>query len=260
MTTAWAVGEPPAVTLTQLRAAWAAMAAGAFDVRPVDWSSTPVDVVVLGAHGGSGATTLALALAHAGSGRVLELAGAARAGLIAAGSTEHGRAGDGWHRATRDDVIVEYLERWGWGNIPAPSPAPAGGLTIVDAADLARGPEFPGPARALLAQARLVVVTSTATVPGMRHLAVLLDALGQWQPSVAVRGLARKRWPRAVVASMAPQVRALEEDGRLLVLPHDDTLATHGVTPDPLPKPVLHTAHELLRSIPTAEPPPERTA
>ena len=54
------------ITLTQLRGAWAAVTSGVFDAAGADWDQVPVDVVVVGAHGGSGATTMALAIATAG--------------------------------------------------------------------------------------------------------------------------------------------------------------------------------------------------
>ena len=102
------------ITLTQLRGAWAAVTSGVFDAAGADWDQVPVDVVVVGAHGGSGATTMALAIATAGNGRVLELATARTGGLVAASTAEQGVTATGWRRGTR-----------GVGTSPPPNPSPA---------------------------------------------------------------------------------------------------------------------------------------
>lgn len=248
------------ITLTQLRGAWAAVTSGVFDAAGADWDQVPVDVVVVGAHGGSGATTMALAIATAGNGRVLELATARTGGLVAASTAEQGVTASGWRRGTRGVVVIDYLDQWQCGHIPAPEPVAGGaGVTVVDLADAARGTPLIPHARALLDRACLVVVTAAATVPGMRHLGVALEVLGGGPLSVAVLGPARKRWPKPTAAALPAPARALERDGRLVVLPHHHDLAVYGLTPQPLPKAVLDTANELLRPVLVAGSTLERT-
>ena len=48
--------------LNEVRAAWVALESGAFAQPRMDWGAFGVDVAVVGAHGGAGATTVALAL------------------------------------------------------------------------------------------------------------------------------------------------------------------------------------------------------
>ena len=63
----------------------------------------------------------------------------------------------------------------------------------------------------------------------------------------------------AVTAACPAAALDLAGQGRLLILPPHPGLAVTGLTPDPLPAPLLAAAHDLLRLIPTAGNLVERT-
>lgn len=242
------VVSPP---LGELRAAWSALASGAFARPRMDWGALGVDVAVAGAHGGSGATTVALALAEAaGSGQVLELAPVTRAGLVAASQAEQGSVVPGWRRGCRGDVVIDILnELASAGLVPATAPAARAGLTVVDlaAVGVLGSSLTTGAAGEVLRQASRVVVVARASVPGMRALAVALGQIPDpHRAPVAVLGAPVKRWERPVTAAMPAPVRTALEEGRLVTIPVHPALAVTGVTPDPLPQPVLAAAHHLL--------------
>lgn len=260
-TTVTATGRPDlaGVSLRELRDAWDALERGAFAAPRIDWSAARVDVAVVGAHSASGATTLAVAIADAhGHGHVLELASPARSGLVAAGRAEYGEITPGWRRTERDHVVLDYLAGAA-AHIPAPAPVSGDALLIVDLAALATaGDGAHGTAAEVLDRAGAVVLTATATVPGMRGLQVALDRVPD--PAViAVTGPPRKRWHPAVTAACPAAALDLAGQGRLLILPPHPGLAVTGLTPDPLPAPLLAAAHDLLRLIPTAGNLVERT-
>lgn len=245
--TALAVSPP----LGELRAAWSALASGAFARPRMDWGAVGIDIAVAGAHGGAGATTLALALAEAaGSGHVVELAPVTRAGLVAANQAEQGSVVPGWRRGRRGGVVIDILDELDpAGQVPATGPAAGGGLTVVDlaAVGVLGGSLATGAAGEVLRQASRVVVVARASVPGMRALAVALGQIPDpHRTLVAVLGAPVKRWERPVSAALpAPLSTALEE-GRLVAIPLQPALAVTGVTPDPLPQPVLAAAQHLL--------------
>ncbi len=116
------------VPVGELRGAWLALATGMFEGPSLRWRDLGAPVVVVGAHGGSGASTTALAIAEAtGAAHLLELAGPGQSGLVAAATAEFGEVGPGWVRGRRGVVVIDHLARWPDGSlIPAPAPVRAG--------------------------------------------------------------------------------------------------------------------------------------
>lgn len=246
----------------ELRAAWSALTSGAFARPQMDWGALGIDVAVVGAHGGAGATTVALALAEAsGSAHVLELAPVTRAGLVAASQAEQGAVVPGWRRGRRGAVVVDILDQLApGGQVPVTAAAAGSGLTVIDLASVGvqGGSLRAGAAGEVLELAGSVVVAARASVPGMRALAVTLEELpGPDTALVVVLGAPVKRWERPVAAAMPALVRSAFTEGRLVAIPAQPTLAITGITPDPLPKPVLVAAHELLGLIRGAGEPDE---
>jgi len=263
--------RPRPVAVDELRRAWAAVQAGDFRAAPgrptgvtrrpstrtppevaSSWTPSPRERVlpVAGCAGSSGATIWAVALATgaAGPARVIECASVTASGLVAASTTELGVDDHGWMRGSRDQV---HLERAGaprgLGEVPTPSPAAGPTLTVVDVSHpvdhvLAGA----GWITDLLAASPLLVLTTRASVPGLRRLESCADLVGAGRVVAAVLGPPRKRWPRDLTASLGPLTRTLIDAGRLVDVPEDRDLAVRGLTPDPLPAPLLTAAASLL--------------
>lgn len=211
----------------------------------VDGVWSPADdeqvVAVVGCLGGAGASTVALGIASAAAdARVVECCTVAASGLAAASSAELGVSPDGWVRGSRGSVLVERRgERIA---SPADCPAPTvttKSLTVLDCGwdvDLLVGGD--GWLGATIRNVPAVVVVTRPTVPGMRRLEAVVGLLGLDRVCAVVVG-AEKRWPRPVEQALGPSGRALRAAGRLIGLPHDPTLAMQGLTPEPLPAPIL---------------------
>ena len=92
-----------------------------------------------------------------------------------------------------------------------------------------------------------VVVVTSATIPGLRHLETTLSLLGRIPAVAAVVGPPRKRWPRSVQHGGGSLSRALDRGGRLVVVPHDTALAVAGVDSTPLPPLLIDAARAVLK-------------
>ena len=214
------------------------------------WVRTPTErvVVVVGCHGGAGASTVALGLAEAaGEARVVECCMAAASGLVAASAVELGAANDGWVRGSRGSVRIErQSDRLA---NPAGCPPPSAGnlpFTIVDCGwDLDLLASAGGWLGDLVRSESAVVVVARPTVPGLRRLEAAAGLLGQGRVIAVVVGL-EKRWPRQVERALGPHGRALRAAGRLVCVPHDPGLAVNGLTPEPLPASIVAGCSALL--------------
>lgn len=258
------------VAVDELRRAWLAVQAGEFrhpapkrrpvapplPTSPERWTPASGELVVpvVGAAGSCGATTVALALATAveGRARVVECASASLSGLAAASTAELGADDHGWLHGTRDHVRLDRADgvRPTPDDVPTPSPTDAPVVTIVD---LGSQPEQVAAGHGwltrLLADAATIVVVARASVPGLRRLESSLHLLGADRTVAAVLGPPHRRWPRAAAHSVGTLTGALIEAGRLVEIPEDRILALHGLTPDPLPAPLLTAAGALLSLI-----------
>lgn len=250
----------PIVSVEELRRAYRATVAGQFRSQhhqsaasvppPVEWVSTPGEQVVLvvGAMGGAGGSTVALALAScAGDARVVECCTVASSGLAGATTAEMGVTADGWVRGTRDELLIQRrsdrvpdLE-----SIPAPS-ATTKALTVVDlSVDVDLLAASPGWLGQLARTLPSVVVVSRPTVPGLRRLEAALSVLGHDRVH-AVLTCAPRRWPRQLEQQLGPSSRRLCAEGRLTALPQDPRFLVEGITTNPLPAALLAAAAPLL--------------
>lgn len=253
----------PIVSVEELRRAYRAAVAGQFRGHhqvphlsapsPVVWTPAPGEQVVLvvGATGGAGASTVALALASCASEvRVVECCTVASSGLAGASTAEMGVTADGWVQGTRDDVLIERrsdrvptLEA-----MPAPTQTPTT-LTVLDVpADVDLLVASSGWLGQLARTLPVLVVVSRPTAPGLRRLET---AAGLLRPDrvLAVLVGAPKRWPRQLEQHLGPHGRRLRAAGRLIDLPHDPRLAVEGITTDPLPASLLAAVAPLLASL-----------
>lgn len=251
-----AVTSTRPVGVDELKRAYRAVQAGTFrrghhSTRPSPrWSATGPVLTVVGSCAGSGASTLALALATAaGTARVLECSTPTAAGLTAAATAELGRDPVGWVRGTRGTVLLERPADTLGGphEVPHPRPGDDSVLVVIDVAwelgtvlaghgwltDLLEGP---GP----------VVVTAPATVPGLRRLDTALGMLTHAHPVVALVGPRRRTLPRPVTSALAALCRTHDLTGRVVHVPADTRLRTRGVDSTPLPSSLLRAATELL--------------
>ncbi|MGH3263462.1 MAG: hypothetical protein ACRDNS_15880, partial [Trebonia sp.] len=98
-----------------------------------------------------------------------------------------------------------------------------------------------------------VVIACRATIPGLRQAEQDLDRLEDAEVFLAVVG--RRRWPGEVSSSIERRLRALQTDGRVVVVPLDRRLTVTGLTYTPLPKAVLAAGAKLLQALDTVGPP-----
>ena len=265
-----------AVSVEELKRAWSAVQAGRFRTcNGVDrelrepapppasnaWEPGQGERVlpVIGCVGSCGASTIALALAGAAAfpARVVECSSVTVSGLVAASTAELGLHKSGWRRGTRDGVL---LERAGGvlvsiAELPTPStPDRPIGLTVLDVGwEIGQVAATPAWLGEQVRSADLVILVTTATVPGLRRLEGALELLAGTSTCAAVVGPKRKKWPRPVGYSAGPRTRALEAAGRLVDVPQDRALAIAGLDATPLPTPLLAAAAALLRLLPPAD-------
>lgn len=265
----------PIVSLGELQRAWEAVQSGRFrssahpgSADPTATTSTaagewfPAETVipVIGAGGSVGATTLALALATSSSApaRVVECCSSSASGLASASTAELGTTGTGWRRGLRDGLHHRILLERAAGRIAtaAAVPLPTDPDQPVSVTFLDCGWELDhlladGWLAELVTTAPTLVIAATATVPGMRRLEVVLDAVGSSQVIAAVLGPRRKKWGRSVEGSLGSATRALDAVDGLIEIPLDRDLAVHGPTSAPLPQPLLTAAAHLIDRLPS---------
>ena len=262
-----------AVSVDELKRAWSAVQAGRFRTcngvdrelrepapQPASnaWEPGQGERVlpVIGCAGSCGASTIALALAGAAAfpARVVECSSVTVSGLVAASTAELGLHESGWTRGTRDGVLLERASSVlvSVEEVPTPSiPDRSIGLTVLDVGwEIGQVAATPAWLGEQVRGADLVILVSTATVPGLRRLEGALELLAGTRICGAVIGPKRKKWPPPVGYSAGPLTRALEAAGRLVDVPQDRALAIAGLDATPLPAPLLDAAATLLRLLP----------
>lgn len=206
-------------------------------------------LMVLGADGGCGATTVALGIAEASApARLIECCTQTQSGLVAAGYAELGEIA-GWLRADREGVRLDRRADLDPFAVPAPLPVEDDETVVVDAGhDLDVVTQTPW-LNGVLQRAQVVLVCR-ATVPGMRRLEAklaALEALGRPAGCALVIGPARKRWPKDVAFTLGRLTRDLETDGALLTVPESSALASRGLDANPLPPELQRVGEHLAR-------------
>jgi hypothetical protein len=268
-----------AVSVDELKRAWSAVQAGRFrtgnrvtrELRELRepapppagkrWEPGPGERVlpVIGCAGSCGASTISLALADAAplAARVVECSSVTASGLAAASTAELGLHESGWTRGTRDGVLLERASNVlvSVEEVPTPSvPDRIIALTVLDVGwEIGQVLTTPAWLGEQVRSADLVILVTTATVPGLRRLEGALELLAGTSTCAAVIGPKRKKWPRPVGYSAGPLTRALEASGRLVDVPEDRALAIAGLDATPLPTPLLAAAAALLRLLPPAD-------
>lgn len=239
-------------SVAEILDAWRALEAGQFVQGPRPtvaahgglkaWTPSPGErvVAVVGCAGGVGASIVAVALATATGvpTRVVECCAPAASGFSAAASAELGTDG-AWRRGSRGAVL---LERTTSADPVLPPPAASAvEWTILDAGWTALTDPSPTWLTSLLQTVDDIVLVTNATVPGLRRLESCAELLGRDALGVVV-GATAKRWPRPVKGAAA----GIPDRVRLSDFPLDPHLQVTGLTPDPLPAPLLKAAQNVL--------------
>lgn len=242
------------VGVAELKAAWRALESGAF-AGGSPWETAPPTsawvpgadervIAVLGCGGSVGASTVALALATASEqpARLVECCPADNSGLAAAASAELGEV-DGWRRGSRGPVLIERR----LSHDQATPLATTVSLTILDADAAALRPDAAGWLPTFLAARPPLLLVTRPTVPALRRLETCLSRLPDPLDCLVVTvGPPLKRWPRQVRCGLGVLAGDLAQAGRIMPFPEDRTLAYTGLTPDPLPAPLLRAARHTL--------------
>ena len=217
-------------------------------------------VLVVGCHGGAGASTVALAVAQAAGesgrrSRLLDCASPQRSGLLTAVDAELGVDGSGWRQGRRERLPIDRLADAPASatDLPAPPTDLLGGaeVTVVDTgwgvAEVLAGDSW----LAQAAGSAAVVLVARATVPALRQLEQGL-ATCPGNPVVAVLG--PTRWHRSVRATAGRLLKAAESAGRVVAVPLDRHLCAAGITCAPLPKPVVAAGRQMVAHVLAADP------
>jgi hypothetical protein len=275
MTVASVEAPVRAVGVDELRQAWRAVAHGAF--LPSEGGPSPLrrngiaelwtraegerSVAIVGCVGSAGATTVALsaALSTDGPVRVVECCSATASGLATASSAELGRDARGWNRGRREHVLLERSSTVlaDINHVPVPATADRDTLTLLDVGwDIAQLRAGANWLSASVADAEVLVVVSTATVPGMRRLATALDLLADLRRSapadrtvIAVRGPRRRKWGRGVEHAGGPHLQCVLATGALVEIPECRALAVAGLDSRPVPPALIAASGRLLDGI-----------
>jgi len=261
------------VTVAELQSALRAVWAGEFRTqtgrattrtrapqRQPDTTLSGLVVMVVGCHGGAGASTLALAVAEAAresgrSARLLDCASAERSGLLTAVDAELGVDGSGWRHGRRARLPIDRVcdALASATDVPAP---PDDALehvdvTVVDtgwgASDVLTGDSW----LAQVAESAAVVLAARATIPALRQLE---QALGTCpgEPVVAVLGPTRRA--RSVHATAGRLLKAAMSAGRVVAVPSDRHLAAAGISCAPLPRAVVDAGRQVFARVLAADP------
>lgn len=247
-------------SVAELCEAWRAIEAGEFAHGPRSapaaqsaatvWTPAPGErvVAVVGCAGGAGASTVALALATATGvpARVVECCPPLASGFPAAANAELGNEGT-WRRGSRGTVLLERPTTTD-PTVPVPATS-AVEWTFLDLAWTTVSDPGAGWRGSLLRTFDDIVLITNATVPGLRRLESCAELLGRDALGVVV-GPTAKRWPRPVKVAAA----RIPARVHLTDFPLDSRLQVTGLTPDPLPAPLLKAAESvlvLLRKEPT---------
>jgi hypothetical protein len=264
---------PSRVTVAELQGALRAAWAGEFAAcsRPGPTRTRPLQrqngralpgnvVMVVGCHGGAGASTVALAVAQAvgesgRSVRLLDCASAERSGLLTAVDAELGVDASGWRLGRRArlpiDRVADVLDSV--AEVPAPADESSGlfEVTVVDSGWAANAVLSADSWLAQVSSCAALVLVARASVPALRQLEHAL-AICPPGPLVAVRG--RRRWDRSVHATAGPLLLAAEAAGRVVTVLTDRRLAATGITCAPLPKAVQEAGRQIVARVLPADP------
>jgi hypothetical protein len=206
---------------------------------------------VLGAHGGAGCSTVALALAAELASRVadrsdvahqqirlIDLATGGVSGLDAAAECEIASRYPGWRAGRRGRLLIYRRDRVGStpGDDRVP-PTEGDGHTIIDLG-------IPWPHSGPLGRnaAAPSVLVCRASVPGVRRAE---QALAQHDGEVLLAVVGSRRWQRDLAGELGPHTSGLVDRGRCVLFPCDRRLERFGPDTSPFSRRVMAAAGQL---------------
>lgn len=184
--------------------------------------------------------------------RLIEATPTGCSGLSGFATAELGQSPSGWVRGRRDQLVLDRLTA-GYVSpelvqLPDAEPSPdvetRPVLNLLDAGwPVGTILQAGGWVRDAVLDADRLVLVTTATIPGLRRVEIVLHKLDPEPGSVvvAVRGPGRRRWSRQVASCLGPRTTSLSP-GALVEVPHDPGLAVRGLDTSPLPGGVLSAA------------------
>ncbi|MGG5258656.1 hypothetical protein [Phycicoccus avicenniae] len=212
------------------------------------WTSAAPVLPVIGACAGTGASTLALAVATAaGRAWLVECSSPTTSRLTAAATEELGREGE-WARGARGPVTLlrPATPVHTLSEVQVPPDVVADGLCVLDVGwDVSAVVAGDCWLTDVLARPGVVVVVAPATVPGARRLDAVLRVLDHAAVTVALVGSRRP----------APAVRTLLETtlrghevaaANIVNVAQDSRLAERGVDSRPLPPALVRAAQAIV--------------
>lgn len=217
-------------------------------------------VVVLGASGGCGATTVALAIAERlHSARLLECCSWPVSALAAATTYELGTQVSGWHVGTRETDVagrsaVSIHRAPRAATSPTHLPLPEGGwgraTTVIDVGW--RMSEVEGWLASAVDEATAIVVAAIGTCPGLTHLEATLGELEDRTTApitIALRGPHLKRWPSSLRTVIGPRTRDRMELGDVVTVEDDRAFHLLGPTLDRLPRALALAGEDVVQHL-----------
>lgn len=257
-----------AVTLADLHEVWRHHPTPHLSVVPAEaTASKRIEgaVVIVGAGGGSGATTVALALAQdLPDARLVECRAAPLSTLAAATTAELGTAANGWHRGLREGnhhpLPIQRAPHDAISPAHLPPPEdPEAAMSVSTVLDVGWPlSQLTGWLATAVADAAATVIVAPATCAGLNHLEATvheLDTHTDAPVTAVVRGPAPRRWPRELRASAGPRTQHMLAAGALIPFEEDRSLHLLGLTPHPLPPAVTAAGHELSQHLTPLLPP-----
>lgn len=208
-------------------------------------------LLVVAAHPGAGATTVAVALADAlavtdagGDVELIDAAPSETSGLIGVAQHEVVGPNGEWRAGRRGTVTVRRptVSPRSLGDLPQLALTPDA-RAVIDAGSTIHALDM-DPATML--RDFDVLLVCRATIPGVRLAEVALKLLTRL-PFLAAVGA--RHWPSVVRASLGPILAEAVDEGRAVLIPTDRDLEVRGVGADPLPRAVVAAAARLAELV-----------
>jgi hypothetical protein len=166
--------------------------------------------------------------------------------MLGATERDMANAGSSWRTGRRNAVrVLRPVHSASLIDLPSMPPCESDLVVTDSGTDWRTLTSTPSPLWPLEEGVELVVVFR-ATVPGARQVEAALAAL---PGSPYVVGVGAKRWPTSVAAAFGPRLGNAQRQGRVALFPADRRLEVNGIGTEPLAKPLVWAAAQLIELI-----------